>query len=202
MLLPVARALGARPPAAIDRTTVAPAHTALLRGVAAAGALPEADARGLATSLRRAVGCRPASAIVREGEVGDRFYVIASGEVEIARAHARPRRVVRRDRAPARRAAHRHRDRGTDVTLYTLERDIFVAAVTGHEPAHATAERSWPSASARSSPRSSSAQAMTRPRARAPTSLLLLARAPSRRPPAAPPSSSAMRARGPRGRGR
>ena len=28
----------------------------------------------------------------------------------------------------------------TDVVLYALERDVFVAAITGHEPAHATAE--------------------------------------------------------------
>jgi hypothetical protein len=28
----------------------------------------------------------------------------------------------------------------SNVVLYTLERDVFVAAVTGHKPAHATAD--------------------------------------------------------------
>ena len=84
---------------------------------------------------------RAGEAIVREGEVGDRFYVIESGEVEILGRTFGPgesfgeiallRDVPRTATVTA----------VTDVALVTLERDIFVAAVTGHGPAHATAER-------------------------------------------------------------
>ena len=67
---------------AIDRTTAAPAHTALLRGVPLLGVLPEPVLEFLATSAVPSTA-RAGEAIVREGEVGDRFYVIESGEVEI-----------------------------------------------------------------------------------------------------------------------
>ena len=77
---------------------------------------------------------------MREGEAGDRYYVIESGEVESpasgsAAAQAFGEIALLRDvpRTATVTAA-------TDVTLLTLERDEFVAAVTGHEPAKATAE--------------------------------------------------------------
>ena len=76
----------------IDRRTSAPAHTGLLRGIELLAALPLATLEALAGSLAEQLGCRPETAIVREGEVGDRFYVIASGEVEVAGQHARARR--------------------------------------------------------------------------------------------------------------
>ena len=78
--------------------------------------------------------------VIREGDSGDRFYVIADGEVEIAGAPlgrgesfgeiALLRDVPRTATVTA----------TTDVVLQTLDRDMFVAAVTGHEPAHAAAE--------------------------------------------------------------
>ena len=86
--------------------------------------------------------CRPG----RRGDrprgrgLGDRFYVIESGEVGDPRAHVRPRRVVRRDRAPARRAANGDRDRGHRRLARRARARHLRPAVTGHGPAHATAE--------------------------------------------------------------
>jgi hypothetical protein len=140
IVLPVATLLVAGRLAAIDRTTVAPANTALLRGVPLLGVLPEAVLEFLATSAAP-LSARAGETIVSEGEIGDRFYVIASGEVEILGRTFGPgesfgeiallRDVPRTATVTA----------VTDVELITLDRDIFVPAVTGHGPAHATAEQ-------------------------------------------------------------
>ena len=55
--------------------------------------------------------------VIRAGDVGDRFYIVADGELDIdvdgRHIDRGPRRLLRRDRAAARRAAHgeRHGDR-------------------------------------------------------------------------------------------
>jgi MFS family permease len=83
--------------------------------------------------------------IVRKGEAGDRFYLVSGGEIEIVLDSGSPRRegagsyfgeiaLLRNvPRTATVRAA-------TDVQLYALERDDFVAAVTGHAGSAQAAE--------------------------------------------------------------
>jgi MFS family permease len=139
LLLPAGTLLAARRLAEIDRTTSAPEPTPLLRGVPLLAVLPEPVLEFLAASAGR-ITAAAGEAILREGEVGDRFYVIESGEVEILGRTFGPgesfgeiallRDVPRTATVTA----------VTDVSLVTLERHIFVPAVTGHGPASATAE--------------------------------------------------------------
>ena len=55
-------------------------------------------------------------------------------------SRARGRRLLRRDRAPPRRAANRHGDRRDPFVLYALDREDFLAAVTSHAPSAQAAE--------------------------------------------------------------
>lgn len=138
VLLPLVALLAARRLLTIDRTVRAPAHLELLRGVPMLGLLPEPVLEFLAaTSVPLAV---PAgTAIIHAGEVGDRFYVIERGEVEILGRRfgagesfgeiALLRDVPRTATVTA----------ATAVDLVALERDAFLGAVTGHEPASVTA---------------------------------------------------------------
>ena len=66
----------------LDRRA-APAHLALVRAVDILEALPEATLERLALSLQE-VRLPAGSIVIREGETGDRFYVIGEGEVEVA----------------------------------------------------------------------------------------------------------------------
>lgn len=83
--------------------------------------------------------------IVREGDAGDRFYIVAEGELEVTQAEAPLtelgaggyfgeiallRDVVRTATVTAR----------TNAVLYALDRDDFLAAVTGHPQSAEAAE--------------------------------------------------------------
>jgi MFS family permease len=139
LVLPAVTVLAAGRLAEIDRTTAAPEPTPLLRGVPLLAVLPEPVLEFLAGSSGR-VTAAAGETILREGEVGDRFYVIESGEVQILGRTFGPgesfgeiallRDVPRTATVTA----------VTDVSLVTLERDTFVPAVTGHGPANASAE--------------------------------------------------------------
>jgi hypothetical protein len=73
--------------------------------------------------------------VIRQGDHGDRFYVVAEGHVtvecdgELAPRRG-PGRVLRRDRAAARHAADRDGLRDRAGLLYALERDAFVSSVS------------------------------------------------------------------------
>jgi MFS family permease len=138
-LLPVLAILTRPRLRAIDGVANVPDAAAVLRGVPLLGVLPEPVLERLARDSATAVF--PAgSTILREGEPGDRFYVVSSGTVGILGKELGPgepfgeiallRDVPRTATATA----------VTDVSLVTLERAPFVAAVTGHAPSTAAAD--------------------------------------------------------------
>jgi CRP-like cAMP-binding protein len=83
--------------------------------------------------------------VIREGETGDRFYVIAEGEFEVASNGGPPTELHAGDffgeiallRNVERTATVTARDPGV---LFSLSRDEFVPAVTGSAPSNAAAD--------------------------------------------------------------
>lgn len=138
-LLPALAVLAARRLRSIDGRTAAPAELQLLQGVPTLAPLPVATLELLAGALTE-VRLPAGAVVIREGESGDRFYVVDEGEVEIEGKRfghgegfgeiALLRDVPRTATVTA----------ATDVKLWALERDEFIAAVTGHEPASAAAD--------------------------------------------------------------
>jgi MFS family permease len=142
-LLPVLAAVFWRRLVALDREAPAPTEElAILRQIPLFRPLPLPVLENLASNLIP-VHASPRDQIVREGEPGDRFYVIRSGEVDVVSAGqpvttlgpgdyfgeiALLRDVPRTATVTAK----------SDVELYALERNEFLSAVTGH-PASAEA---------------------------------------------------------------
>jgi MFS family permease len=139
VLLPVLALLTRPRLRAIDRRAAAPQATELLRGVPLLAALPEPVLERLARESASA-SFPPGATIIREGDPGDRFYVVSAGTVGILGQTFGPgeafgeiallRDVPRTATATA----------VTDVSLVTLERAPFVAAVTGHASSAAEAD--------------------------------------------------------------
>jgi MFS family permease len=144
--LPLLVALFARRLVRIDATAEAPEHDELriLASIPIFTPLPGASLEHLAGRL---VPLRldPETVIVREGDAGDRFYIVAEGTVEISE-YGRPiselgpggyfgeisliRDVPRTATATS----------TTPVVLYALDREDFLAAVTSHAPSAEAAE--------------------------------------------------------------
>jgi CRP-like cAMP-binding protein len=129
----------------IDTTVLAPAGLALLRGVPTLAPLPAPALERLAHSLvPRTV---PAGEVVfREGEPGDLFWIIESGEAEVSVGGAEIRRLGPGDgfgeiallRDVPRTATVRAG--AADLVLHGLDRDVFIPAVTGHGEAAQVAD--------------------------------------------------------------
>jgi MFS family permease len=87
----------------------------------------------------------PGTVIVREGDAGDRFYIVAEGEVDVTQSGAALTQLgaggyfgeIALLRDVARTATVTAR---TNVVLYALDRDDFLAAVTGHPQSAEAAE--------------------------------------------------------------
>jgi MFS family permease len=116
----------------------------LLRGVPIFAPLPDGVLEQLAAKLIR-LRLPAGREVFRQGERGDRFYVVADGTAEVVMAEgavgsqggggyfgeiALVRDVPRTATVRAR----------TDLELYALERDDFIAAVTGHAPSAEAAD--------------------------------------------------------------
>ena len=128
----------------IDVASPVPAGLDLLRGVPFLAPLPAPTLEALAGRLER-VRVPAGATIVERGERGDRFYVVADGEVEVAAEEQVPAVETRGGyfgeiallRDVARTATVRAR---TEAELLALEGPDFVAAVTGAPSAHEAAE--------------------------------------------------------------
>jgi hypothetical protein len=137
MLLPVIAALLWRRIRALDAQSLAPTRElGLLRMIPLFKPLPAPAIDHLASSLIP-VHAESGTEIIRQGDAGDRFYVIASGEVDVSSdgQHvptlgpgdyfgeiALLRDVPRTATVTAK----------GEVDLYALDRDDFLSAVTGH----------------------------------------------------------------------
>jgi CRP-like cAMP-binding protein len=112
----------------------------LLRSVRILSMLPGPVLEGLARALTpRAV--RAGEVLIREGDAGDAFYAIADGRFRVSRAGRTLRDVGRGDgvgeiallRDVPRTASVAAE---TDALVYTLPREAFLVATTGHAPTH------------------------------------------------------------------
>jgi MFS family permease len=142
-LLPVSAALTWRRITSLDADAIAPTHElALLRAMPLFKPLPASTIDQLASSLIP-VRADAGTEIIREGAHGDRFYVIESGEVDVSAGGERVGTLGPGDhfgeiallRDVPRTATVTAKG---EVSLYALERDEFLSAVTGH-PASAEA---------------------------------------------------------------
>jgi hypothetical protein len=142
-ILPLLTLLSWRWLVRIDREVAAPAaELELVGGVPMFAPLSVAAKEHVAARLTK-VAVPAGKVVVRAGEAGDRFYVVADGELEIANGAngtaargdffgeiALLRDVPRTATVKATAPSH----------LYALERDDFLAAVTGHSAVHAAGQ--------------------------------------------------------------
>jgi MFS family permease len=144
-LLPILAALLWRRLVALDERAAAPTRELeLLRGIDIFRPLPAPALEGLAGAMLP-MHVEAGREIVREGEAGDRFYVIESGRVEVLKDG----KVINEEgpgeffgeiallKDVPRTATVRAK---ADVELRALERDDFIAAVTGHAASAEAAE--------------------------------------------------------------
>lgn len=134
-----------RPLRAVDAPAPVPeSELSLLRNIPIFAPLPPLTLEQLAAQLSR-VHVAAGDVVFRQGDHGDRFYVVDSGEVEVAPEGRTPVTLGRGDsfgeiallRDVQRTATVAAR---TDADLYALERDLFIAAVTGHAPSAKAAD--------------------------------------------------------------
>ena len=117
---------------------------ALLRGIPIFAPLPPVTLEQLASHFSR-VYVTSGEPVFRQGDHGDRFYVVAEGEVMVAPV-GRPAVTLGPGGSFGEVALLRDVPRtatviaSTNVELLALERDVFIAAVTGHAPSAAAAD--------------------------------------------------------------
>ena len=146
LLMPALAAITWRRLLVIDGIAAVPgvARIALLRAIAIFAPLPEAQIEGLAGHLRPR-HATPGEEVVRQGEVGEDFYIVESGRLEVT-VDGTLTTVLGPGDFFGEIALLREVPRTAAVTaveeshLLTLGREPFIAAVTGHAPSAAAAD--------------------------------------------------------------
>ncbi len=145
-LLPLTVLVSWRRLAEIERRAPVPVvEIALLRSLPLFAPLGAPELEGLAHGLDE-VRVPGGTAVVSEGEAGDRFYVVAEGELDVAAGGRELRRIGRgegfgelallRD-VPRTATVTAH----SDARLYALDKASFLASVASHPSAAVEAER-------------------------------------------------------------
>src|SRR5215467_13035785 len=144
-VLPLAAAVGGRGLFSLDSGTPVPVvQIALLRSLPLFAELPSPALEGLAGALTP-VAVPAGTVLIRQGDPGDAYYAIATGELDVRQDEHFLRRCGRGEgvgeiallRAIPRTAtvaAH------TAATVYKLDRGPFLAAVLGHAPTQRQAD--------------------------------------------------------------
>ena len=134
-----------RPLNAIDAAAAVPeSELALLRVIPIFAPLPPMTLEQLASRLSH-ISVPAGQVVFHQGEPGDLFYVIGEGEVAVA-LDGSPQVTLGRGAYFGEIALLRDVPRTatvtalTEVELYALERDVFIAAVTGHSPSAEAAD--------------------------------------------------------------
>jgi len=129
----------------VDAPALVPeSELALLRNIPIFAPLPPVTLEQLAAHLGH-VRVAAGDVVFREGDSGDRFYVVERGEVMVE-PQGRPPVTLGRGGYFGEIALLRDVPRTATVTaridteLWALERDIFIAAVTGHAPSAEAAD--------------------------------------------------------------
>jgi MFS family permease len=130
----------------IDRTVLAPAGLALLRSVPMLAVLPPPVLERLAqSSVRRTVA--PGAEVFHEGDPGDLFWVIEGGTAVVSADGQFIRELGPGDSfgeiallRDVPRTATVAAGPDAELVLLGIERDDFIAAVTGHGPAAEVAD--------------------------------------------------------------
>jgi MFS family permease len=138
-VLPLAAVAGGRVVFRLDNGIAVPVvEIALLRSLPLFAELPAPALEGLAAALEP-VSLAAAEVLIRQGDPGDAYYVIATGELDAVQDGHRLGRFGRGEgvgeiallRAIPRTATILAR---TEATVYRLDRDHFLTAVLGHAP--------------------------------------------------------------------
>jgi MFS family permease len=144
-ILPASAAVRVRRLLAADSAATVPVvETALLRELPIFASLPPPTLEGLAHSLQPVSASR-GTVVIRQGEIGDRYYAIADGEVDVF-CDARYLTTLGRGEGFGEIALLRSVPRTatvsarSDVHLYALDKDSFLMSVTGHASAAQAAE--------------------------------------------------------------
>jgi MFS family permease len=142
-ILPLLSLLAYRRLAEIDRSVAPAPEVGLVERVPMFAPLSMAAKERVAAHLVP-ITVEAGRAVIRAGEAGDRFYIVGAGELEVTAEGLR--RTVGETDYFGEIALLRDVPRTATVTalvdsrLYALQRDDFLAAVTGHEAARAAGE--------------------------------------------------------------